>query len=188
MIFNNKGDTSNSNARYYAGVRGIYNLLGIPLEALIATTLSEFGMIAHGVAAAGYMYFSSPQFADTVASKVAGPKGTVIKPPKLDDEGNVIEEDEDAETESDSETKPNKKEGISQAQGAGAVPWGFIDDLILPAWQVVRPSVMAVPKAFKIGAGLGLLAYGVKSLLDATAKFRNAPPPKKDENQEGEPP
>jgi hypothetical protein len=201
-IFNPEGKKGDTNSRQFAMVRGLFNLTGMPLGAYIATRLSAFGSLATVAAGGFYQYFSSPQFADTVATYFAGPKGTKIKEPKLDEDGEPIEEDDDDEDEDEDEdedtdegeagTKPGK-EGISGSQSAGAVPWGLVDDFIAPMWKVVRPAVGMIPGWAKIGGAVGGLGWAGLDFWNNMEKFRNAPTPKpkkakEEETEEGEAP
>ena len=181
-------DSPNTNTRYFNAARGAFNLVGVPAAAYVLTTLGGVGGAAAKVAAGTALQFgTSPRAAAAFAGAVAGEKGSQL--PKETPEGKLPELPGLAGLPSlpslgGDDGEEGKGKGAAQDASGGLVPWGLVDDVAKPAWQVAgEPAATALarlPGPLKVLGGLGAAAYGAKSFLDTTAPWRSedARPPK----------
>lgn len=176
-------DSPNTNTRLFNQARGAFNLVGVPLAATGLTMLGGAGgPLTRLAAGAALQYGTSPGIASDFAGMLAGEKGTTLPKPGASGLTKL----------SGLQTglNPLAKLGGEQAgEGAGGpgpgglIPWGLMDDVAMPAWRVLGPTINALPGPVKIGAlGLGG-AIGAGEYLSQTAPFRNAPPPKPERKQ-----
>jgi hypothetical protein len=174
-------DSPNTNTRLHNGIRGLWNLTGVPLTAGGLSILGGLGgPITRGVAGPTMQYLTSPSVANKVADFVAGPKGAErpgagpggakmggvpkIPTPKMP-----------------GMPKPGGGGGsdatAAGSSGAGSVPWGFIDDFVAPIAKKIGPVIAGLPGPAKI-AGLGIgAAVGLQQLWSAGEPFRGQPAP-----------
>ena len=153
---NPSGEQSGSNLRAHEAVKGLYNLIGTPTAAFIATKLAAFGPLGVIAGGIGDQYASSPQFAEGVATAITGPKGATLEDKGKADELPGVEAenlDKLPGLEEDGGETGGGKEGISDAQGAGAVPWGLMDDFHCARMARGKAWVVgAIPRKVKLGA------------------------------------
>jgi hypothetical protein len=168
-------DSPNSNTRMFNAWRGAFNLIGVPLSAGFMTAAGNMGgPLTRFAAGLTMQKLTSPGFASSFAETMAGPKGA-----KREDAGGGKLDKLD-------ELKGLgglQELGAKEAPGAGGgssgpSPWGFLDDIMIPAWNKVGPALNYVPfwgKAAGLAVGVGIAGY---KAYEAGAPFRGQPAPK----------
>lgn len=176
------GNQPKTNTTYFEGVRSVYNLLGSFAMAYMAIRLGEFGNIGKLVGSALDQWGTAPQTADRLATAAVGEKGT------------SLEEDGGLPKLPLPDLPKIKLPPIGGPQPAGAdeqgsnslvgqIPWGLVDDFVLPAWTAAQPVLSRIPGPLKI-LGVGALgAYELSRAVDITQPYRDAAPPKKKETE-----
>jgi hypothetical protein len=166
---------SDTNTRYHNAARAAYNLFAVPAEAYVATRLGAFGAPIRALAGGGLMESTSPGVATRFADWRAGQKGTTL--PKEPEPGAPTPDLPNLPSLDDEEKATAKAQASTAAATTGGVPWGVMDDFVMPLAKVAAPAWAAVPKPLKVGLGLGAAAYAASRIDAKMAPFRNAPPP-----------
>ena len=177
------GEDPNTNTAKFNQAKAGYNLIGVPLTALVLSYLSSLGPVGRAGLALPLQWGTSPDAANRFATWWSGPKGQV-RPggggggipappgipklpgmpgmPKLGGGGG-------GETE--------KKGGPSMWE----MGMGLADDLLVPASRYLGPVISQAPLPLKIGAGIAGAGYAAYKSWESNAPFRNNPnpPPKR---------
>jgi hypothetical protein len=170
-------DSPNTNTRLHNGVRGLWNLTGVPLTAGGLSILGGLGgPLTRAVAGPAMQYLTSPSVANKVADFVAGPKGA-----ERPGAGAGAGEDKIVDLPGIGELpglgEGGASPGAAGSSGAGSVPWGFVDDFVAPIAKKIGPVIAGLSGPAKIAAlGVGA-AVGAKQLWDAGEPFRGQPAP-----------
>jgi hypothetical protein len=182
--------TDSTNTRYHNAAKAFYNLVLVPFEAYAATRLlGAFGTVGRLAGFGALSYGTSPQAAEQAATKFAGLKGV---PAPKDEEDTTPPEVKDVRKDIEQMRKdagiPTKKELLGGEEpgadkggpgAAGALPYGLMDDFIMPLSKVVSPMWRALPGVAKVG---GLIAAGgaaLYNLYNELEPYRGQEPPEK---------
>jgi hypothetical protein len=176
--------SDSTNTRYHNAVRAAYNLFAVPFEAYIATRiLGGFGTTGRIAGGTGLSYSTSPTAAEDFATWLTGPKGA--KMPTGDEAVGATPEVGGAPGEGEAiggEAPGAEGDGKTTGNAAattGSVPWGLMDDVMMPLTKIAGPVWQAIPAALKYPVmALGALYYAAKA-YDAMAPYRDQPPPEK---------
>lgn len=178
---------SNTNTHYYNGVKAAYNLIAVPLEALVLSKLSGgFGPFVHALSTLSFASLSSRPFSELVAETFFGPKGTALPKPETDDgalKSGLEGVESGLEGVSATEkplTAKEKQQQQAAGTGGGAALFGILDDFMPPIIRAVGPYALALPGPAKIAAGLGMALWGGINFWGAGEPYRNAPQKEKD--------
>jgi hypothetical protein len=169
-------DSPNSNTRLFNAWRGAFNLIGVPISAGFMTWAGNLGgPLTRFGAGLAMQKLTSPGMSTSFAGTMAGDKGTK----REDAGGGKIGGLQEMQGLSGLNELGAKPKGGAAGQGSSKPsPWGFLDDIMIPAWNKVGPALNYVPfwgKAAGLGVGGGIAAY---KAYQAGAPFRNQPPPK----------
>ena len=177
-------DSLNSNTRIFNATRGAYNLFGVPLMATGLTMAGNIGGPISKLVAGGLLqYGTSPGAAAGATEAIVGsPKGAKREKETADGLPKLPELPELPELPG----LPQPGEGgIAGGGGGGLIPWGLVDDFVVPAWRYGGPVVGGLPRTVKGAAVAAGALYGGSKYLEATEPFRGqpAPEPKKSAQQ-----
>lgn len=155
-----------TNTQYHRQVRAAYNLIGVPLASFLTTQASSVGgPVLRAPLALAQMYGTSADASSSFASSITGPPKTKLPSDELP---GLPGEDKDP--------LPGLEDETSGAglHGAGAIPWGFVDDAIIPLSRVMGPAVAVTPGWARKGlvAGAGLM--GANAYYGAMEPYRRA--------------
>jgi len=172
------GKPAETNTRFHNQVRAAYNLVGVPLAALGTTMLSSVGgPVLRAPIGLAAQYLTSANTAAGVADMITGPKGTKLSaggPLDVDELLNDLTPDTDILPNIDKLTAgEGDGTGAEGGTGAGAsVPWGFVDDAIVPLARAMNPVMQRLPGWLKTGAMATGGVVGGASYYNAMEPYR----------------
>jgi len=160
-----------TNTHAFNATKAAYNLLGVPLFAVILSKLAGgFGPVVAGMSTLSFASLSSRPFSDAVAKFFFGEKGT----PKPDQDKEEALEGLPPVDLSEDEKEP--KPAADTGGGGGAI-LGVLDDFVPSIVRSIGPYAMAIPGPVKYAIAAGLAAWGGINFWQAGEPYRNAPPP-----------
>jgi hypothetical protein len=192
-VANTEGDVSGTNTRYYNATKAAYDLVAVPSAAFIATQIAGFGLTIPSAAFA--QYATSPHAAEQFATMMTGRKGTKL-PAESDTDpygmpteipgmptyvGGQLPGESGSDALQGSDQQPT---GVSGAQGASSIPWGLMDDVLVPAWRAAAPVVAKLPGPVKWGAAAVTAAALAAEYWKKTAPYRAASQQQQEQEQQ----
>ena len=177
-----------TNTREYNAVKGVFNLMGVPLMAYTANKLAAAGgPILSPAAMLALQYFSTRQTSEHFAEWITGYKGASAGTGPVDEVTGEPKGGSGATTKSapeldevTGEPKGGAKESEAAPKGGQSLAGsavGILDDFIAPAWSAARPILGAIPTPLKAALLGTAAAVAAVRFIDAMAPYRAQPKP-----------
>lgn len=175
-----------TNTRAYNAVKGVFNLMGVPLMAFMANKMAAAGgPFLSPAAMLALQYFSTRQTSEHFAEWITGYKGVSAGDGKTspDDvtgndsvsEGSAGEDVTGNDNVSEGDGKGDTKKAGGQSLLGSSV--AILDDFIAPAWSAARPILGVIPTPAKAALMGGAAAVAAVKFIEGMAPYRAQPKP-----------
>jgi hypothetical protein len=169
-----------SNTKVHNMMRGLYNVAVSPALSYMATRLGGFGFIPRLGVVPALQYLTSQGMGEKVATKITGPSGTSLKPQApqglqpLPHLSGLQHLGKLGEAPTDEGAAPGAAGEQPIAPGAGGLPWGMLDDFMVPAAKMMATPLRMIPGWALATAGVGAAAYEAHRIWSSMAPYRAA--------------